>query len=103
MTTREENQLLTHTGRGTPMGDLMRRFWLPALLSREVEADGAPLRVRLLGENLIAFRNTEGKVGLLREHCAHRGASLYFAKNEECGLRCLYHGWKYDVDGNCLD
>ena len=103
MTTREENDLLTHTGRGTPMGDLMRRFWLPALLSRELEADGAPLRVRLLGENLVAFRNTEGKVGLLRENCAHRGASLYFAKNEECGLRCLYHGWKYDIDGNCLD
>ena len=82
MTTREENDLLSHTGRGTPMGDLLRRYWLPALLSRELEADGAPVRVRLLGEDLIAFRNTEGKVGLLREHCSHRGASLYFAKNE---------------------
>ena len=103
MATREENELLTHTGRGTPMGDLMRRFWLPALLSRELEADGAPVRVRLLGENLVAFRNTKGTVGLLREHCAHRGASLYYGKNEESGLRCLYHGWKYGVDGNCLD
>ncbi len=103
MTTSEENELLSRTGRGTPMGDLFRRFWFPALLSRELEADGAPVRVRLLGEDLIAFRNSEGKVGLLREHCAHRGASLYFAKNQECGLRCLYHGWKYDTDGTCLD
>ena len=99
----EDNELLTRTGRGTPMGELIRRFWIPALLSRELEADGASVRIRLLGENLIAFRDTQGRVGLLQEHCAHRGASLYFAKNEECGLRCLYHGWKYDIDGNCVD
>jgi phenylpropionate dioxygenase-like ring-hydroxylating dioxygenase large terminal subunit len=85
------------------MGNLMRRYWLPALLSRELEVDGAPLRVRLLGEDLIAFRDSKGRVGLLHEHCSHRGASLYFAKNGDCGLRCWYHGWKYDVDGNCLD
>ena len=80
--TPEENELLSRTGAGTPMGELLRRYWLPALLSREVERDGAPLRVRLLGEDLIAFRDTEGRVGLLREHCSHRGASLYFGKNE---------------------
>jgi phthalate 4,5-dioxygenase len=99
----EEHELLSRTAAGTPMGDLLRRFWFPALLSRELEADGAPLRVRLLGEDLIAFRDTKGRVGLLREFCSHRGASLYFGKNADCGLRCWYHGWKYDVDGNCLD
>ncbi|HXQ53681.1 MAG TPA: Rieske 2Fe-2S domain-containing protein [Stellaceae bacterium] len=101
--TPEENTLLSHSGAGTAMGDLLRRYWIPALLSREVEADGAPVRVRILGEDLIAFRDTQGRVGLLREHCSHRGASLYFGRNGECGLRCWYHGWKYDVDGNCLD
>ncbi len=99
----EEHELLSRTGPGTPMGNLLRRYWLPALLSREVEINGAPVRVRLLGEDLIAFRNSEGRVGLLHEHCAHRGASLFFGKNAECGLRCWYHGWKYDVDGNCVD
>jgi phthalate 4,5-dioxygenase len=100
---REEHELLSATSAGTPMGDLLRRFWLPALLSRELEVDGAPVRVRLLGEDLIAFRDTKGRVGLLHEHCSHRGASLYFGNNSDCGLRCWYHGWKYDVDGNCLD
>ncbi len=100
---REEHLLLSQTGRGTPMGELLRRYWTPALLSREVEADGAPVRVRLLGEDLIAFRDSAGRVGLLDEHCSHRGASLHFAKNAECGLRCWYHGWKYDTEGNCLD
>ncbi len=99
----EEHELLSRTGAGTPMGNLLRRYWLPALLSRELEADGAPVRVRLLGEDLIAFRDSKSRVGLLREFCAHRGASLYFGKNADCGLRCWYHGWKYDVDGNCLD
>jgi len=101
--TPEDNRLLSQTSRGTPMGELLRRYWVPALLSREVELDGPPVRVRLFGENLVAFRNSEGKVGLLAERCAHRGASLYFARNEECGLRCVYHGWKYDVDGSCVD
>ena len=99
----EEHELLSRTGAGTPMGDLLRRYWLPAFLSREVVADGAPVRVRLLGEDLIAWRDSKGRPGLFREFCAHRGASLYFAKNGDCGLRCWYHGWKYDIDGNCID
>jgi phthalate 4,5-dioxygenase oxygenase subunit len=86
------------------MGQLMRRYWIPALLSEEIPvADGAPARVRLLGEDLVAFRDSNGRVGLLGEHCAHRGTSLFFGRNEECGLRCIYHGWKYDVDGNVLE
>ena len=99
----EENEALTRTGRGTPMGDLIRRYWVPALLSEEAEADGAPVRVRLLGENLVAFRTTSGAVGLLEERCPHRMASLWFGRNEEEGLRCVYHGWKYDVTGQCVD
>lgn len=101
--TPDENVVLSATGPGTPLGQLLRRYWLPALLSREIEADGAPVRVRLLGEDLIAFRDSDGRVGLLGEHCAHRGASLYFGKNGERGLRCWYHGWKYDIEGRCLD
>src|SRR5262249_21510721 len=86
------------------MGKLLRRYWVPALLSEELpEPDGAPVRVRLLGEDLIAFRDTRGRVGLLAENCSHRGASLYFGRNADCGLRCSYHGWKYDVAGNCVD
>jgi phthalate 4,5-dioxygenase len=104
MLSREENELLTRAGPGTPMGALMRRYWVPALLASEVEApDGPPVRVTLLGESLVAFRDTAGRVGLIAEHCPHRGASLYFGRNEECGLRCVYHGWKYDVDGRCVD
>jgi phenylpropionate dioxygenase-like ring-hydroxylating dioxygenase large terminal subunit len=98
-----DHALLAATTRGTPMGTLLRRYWVAALLSRELAADGAPVRVRLLGEDLVAFRDSSGRVGLLREHCAHRGASLYYARNGESGLRCWYHGWKYDVEGNCLD
>jgi phthalate 4,5-dioxygenase len=100
---REDNDILSHVGPGTPLGELMRRYWLPALLSREIEADGPPLRVRVLGEDLIAFRDSAGRVGLLDEHCRHRGVSLHFANNSAGGLRCWYHGWKYDVEGNCLD
>ena len=100
---REDNEILSRTGPGTPMGELMRRYWLPALLSRELEKDGAPQKVRLLGEDLIAFRDSAGRVGLFEEHCRHRGASLQWARNAEGGLRCWYHGWKYDVQGNCLD
>jgi phenylpropionate dioxygenase-like ring-hydroxylating dioxygenase large terminal subunit len=104
MLPRQENELLTQVGPGKPMGDLMRRYWIPALLSEEVsECDGAPVRVRLLGEDLVAFRDSRGRVGLLDEHCSHRGTSLFFGRNEECGLRCIYHGWKYDVDGNVLE
>jgi phthalate 4,5-dioxygenase len=86
------------------MGEAMRRYWMPALLSEEVpQPDCPPVRVRLLGGNLVAFRDSNARVGLLAENCAHRGASLFFGRNEECGLRCVYHGWKYDVDGSCVD
>jgi phthalate 4,5-dioxygenase oxygenase subunit len=102
--TREENELLTRVGRGTPMGEMIRRFWVPACLSEELpETDGDPIRVRLLGEDLVAFRDTAGRAGVMQEHCPHRGASLFFGRNEEGGLRCLYHGWKMDVTGRVLD
>jgi phthalate 4,5-dioxygenase len=104
MLTREENERLTRVGAGTPMGETMRRYWLPALLSWELpEPDGPPVRVRLLGEDLVAFRATDGKIGLLDEFCPHRGASLWLGRNEENGLRCVYHGWKYDTTGQCVD
>ncbi|MBV9190511.1 MAG: aromatic ring-hydroxylating dioxygenase subunit alpha [Betaproteobacteria bacterium] len=104
MLTREQNEFLTRTGPGTPMGNLFRRYWIPALLDWELPGpDCSPVRVKLLGEELIAFRDTEGRIGLIDEFCAHRGVSLWFGRNEECGLRCSYHGWKYDVNGNCVD
>jgi phthalate 4,5-dioxygenase len=104
MLSQAENELLCRTGPGTPMGELFRRFWLPALLPSELPApDSEPIRFRILSEDLIAFRDTNGKVGFLDQHCPHRGASLFFGRNEECGLRCVYHGWKFDVDGNCVD
>ncbi len=104
MLSREENELVTRVSAGTPMGNTLRRYWMPALLSREIpEPDCPPVRVRLLGEDLIAFRDSEGRIGLLDELCPHRRASLYFGRNEECGLRCVYHGWKFDVAGACVD
>jgi nitrite reductase/ring-hydroxylating ferredoxin subunit len=104
MLPKEQNELLTRTGPGAPMGELMRRYWIPALLSEEIpSADSPPVQVRLLGEELVAFRDSKGRIGLLDEHCAHRGTSLFYGRNEDCGLRCIYHGWKYDVDGNVLD
>jgi len=104
MLTREENELVTRISAGTPMGETMRRYWIPALLARELpEPDCPPVRVKLLGEELVAFRDTEGRVGLLDEYCPHRRASLFFGRNEECGLRCVYHGWKFDVSGRCVD
>ncbi len=99
----DEHALLAGIAADTPMGALLRRYWTAALLSRELEPEGSPVRVRLLDEDLIAFRDREGRVGLVGEHCAHRGASLYFAKNADCGLRCWYHGWMYDRDGHCID
>ncbi len=100
----EVNQLLTQTGPGTPMGDLFRQYWLPALLAEELpENDSPPVRVKLLSERLVAFRDSEGRYGLIDEFCAHRGVSLWFGRNEEAGLRCPYHGWKYDVTGQCID
>ncbi len=104
MLPKELNDLLTRTGLGTPMGGFLRRYWLPALLAEELPApDCPPVQVRLLGEELVAFRDSEGRIGLLEEHCLHRGTSLYYGRNEDCGLRCIYHGWKYDVDGRVLD
>jgi phthalate 4,5-dioxygenase len=103
MLSQEQNELICRVGPGTAMGTVLRRYWLPALLSEEVAADGDPLRLRLLGEDLIAFRDTKGQVGLLGNHCPHRGASLFFGRNEEAGLRCVYHGWKFAADGTCLD
>ena len=104
MLSKEDNELLTQTNPGTPMGDLIRRYWIPALLSEEIPTpDGPPARVRLLGEELVAFRDTQGRIGLIGERCAHRGTSLFFGRNEECGLRCVYHGWKFDVEGNVVD
>jgi phthalate 4,5-dioxygenase len=104
MLTNEENEILTRVGPGTPMGNLMRRYWVPALLSRELpEPDCPPVRVKLLGEKLVAFRDSDGRIGLVDEFCAHRRASLFLGRNEEGGLRCVYHGWKYDVEGKCVD
>ncbi len=104
MLSQADNQLLTQTNKGAPYGDLIRRYWIPALLSSEVpEKDGAPVRVKLLGEDLVAFRASDGRVGLVEEFCLHRSTSLFFARNEECGLRCVYHGWKFDLDGRVVD
>ncbi len=104
MLTPEENDLLCRVEGNAPMGQIYRRHWLPAALSEEVaEPDGDPVRVRLLGEDLVLFRDTDGRLGLIDEACPHRRASLFYGRNEECGLRCLYHGWKFDVDGNCVE
>jgi len=104
MLPKQENELLTRTRPGTPMGELIRRYWIPALLSEEIpEPDCPPVQVRLLGEELVAFRDSKGKIGLLEEHCSHRGTSLFYGRNEDCGLRCIYHGWKYDVEGKVLE
>lgn len=100
----QQLDLITHTGPDTPMGSLMRRYWIPFLLSEELpEADCPPVRVKLLSEELIAFRDTQGRLGLIDRYCAHRGVSLWFGRNEESGLRCPYHGWKYDVNGECVE
>jgi phenylpropionate dioxygenase-like ring-hydroxylating dioxygenase large terminal subunit len=104
MLTAEDNDLLTRTGAGTPMGEYFRRFWQPAALSEELaEPDGAPVRVTVMGESLVGFRDTKGRIGLLDTRCPHRGADLFFGRNEDCGLRCVYHGWKFDVTGEAVD
>ena len=104
MLTAADNRLLTRTGPGTPMGELFRRFWLPALLPSELpEPDCAPVRLKMLGEDLIAWRNTDGSYGVMQNACPHRGASMFFGRNEENGLRCVYHGWKFDTEGQCVD
>jgi phenylpropionate dioxygenase-like ring-hydroxylating dioxygenase large terminal subunit len=104
MLSREDNELLCRVGPGTAMGSLLRQYWIPTLMSSELPApDCPPVRVRLLGENLIAFRVTSGNVGLIQNACPHRGASLFFGRNEQEGLRCVYHGWKFDCAGVCVD
>jgi phenylpropionate dioxygenase-like ring-hydroxylating dioxygenase large terminal subunit len=104
MLSNEDNEILCRVGKGTPMGELFRRFWLPALLTSELPgADAPPRRLRLLGEDLLAFRDSEGKVGIVDAYCPHKLAPLYFGRNEEGGLRCIYHGWKFDVNGRCAD
>src|SRR5438128_5157630 len=104
MLTREDNEALCRVGPGTLMGNLMRQYWVPAVLSSELPSpDSEPVRIMLLGEKLIAFRDSNGQVGLIQNHCPHRGASLFFGRNEETGLRCVYHGWKFSVDGTCVD
>jgi phthalate 4,5-dioxygenase len=103
MLSKADNERLTRVGPGTPMGEMLREFWTPALRSDAIEADGAPRRVRLLGENFVAFRDSSGRVGFLKEGCPHRGISLALGRNEENGLRCIFHGWKFTVDGKCVD
>lgn len=104
MLSRENNELICRVGRGTPMGELMREYWVPALPSDEFpNLDCPPKRMMLLGERIVMFRDSQGRMGALEEFCPHRGASLYFGRNEEGGLRCSYHGWKFDITGKCLD
>jgi phthalate 4,5-dioxygenase oxygenase subunit len=99
-----DNELLVHTGPNTPMGDLYRRFWAPVMLADELGGpDSPPVRVNVLGENLVAFRDSHGKLGLIDAYCPHRRANLYWGRNERDGLRCVYHGWKFDVTGQCTD
>jgi len=94
---------ILRVGPGTAMGGLMRQYWIPAAMSKELQADGAPMRLMLLGEKLIAFRDSAGRVGVMDHRCPHRCASLFLARNEDNGIRCIYHGWKFDVEGNCID
>src|SRR6266568_7015532 len=103
MLSKKDNETLCRVGPGTPMGTLMRQYWLPAFVSSELEYDGWPRRVRLLGEDLIAYRDTQGRAGVIDENCPHRGSSMIFARNEEAGVRCAYHGWKFDCTGACVD
>jgi phthalate 4,5-dioxygenase oxygenase subunit len=103
MLSKEVNDLLTQVGPGTPCGDLMRRYWQPAALAEELPPNGAPLPVRLLGEDLVLFRDGMGRPGLLAIHCSHRGADLSYGRVEDGGIRCIYHGWLYDADGRCLE
>jgi phthalate 4,5-dioxygenase len=104
MLKQDENTLLTRVGPGTPMGELFRRFWLPAVLTDELEKpDSPPVRLRILGEDLLAFRDSQGRVGIIDAYCSHRAAPLFYGRNEQSGLRCAYHGWKFDTSGACVD
>jgi len=101
---KEDNELVTNTDQDTPMGELFRRFWLPVALSEELPGpDCVPVKLKIMNEELIAFRDTDGNVGLIDAYCPHRGAPMFFGRNEESGLRCVYHGWKFDVTGQCVD
>src|SRR6202043_4017353 len=99
----KDSEDLVRVGSGTVMGEMMRQYWIPAAMSSELERDAAPTRMMLLGERLIAFRDSSGRVGVMDHRCPHRCASLFLGRNEENGIRCVYHGWKYDVAGNCVD
>jgi phthalate 4,5-dioxygenase oxygenase subunit len=103
MLTREDNERLVRIGPGTEMGRLMRLYWIPFLLAHNVQVDGTPYRVRLLGEDMVAFRDSAGQLGLVDQACPHRGAPLVLGRNEEGGLRCIYHGWKFNIDGRCME
>lgn len=103
MLSAQKNEMLTRVGPGTPMGELMREYWMPICMSMELEKNGVPLRLMLLGEKLIGFRDENGRVGIMDHRCPHRCASLFFGQTEKGGIRCSYHGWKFDVEGNCLD
>ena len=103
MLSQKENDLLTKVSQGTPGGNLLRCYWQPAALSEELPIDGPPIPIRLLGEDLVLFRNESGEIGLLELHCSHRGSDLSYGRIEDGGLRCLYHGWLYDIHGNCID
>ncbi|HZY49712.1 MAG TPA: Rieske 2Fe-2S domain-containing protein, partial [Devosia sp.] len=103
MTSARDNADLTRVGPGTLMGDLMRQYWIPACLSSELEPGAPPMRLLLLGEQLIAFRDKRGRVGIMDHRCPHRCASLFFGRAEGDGIRCVYHGWKFDAEGRCLD
>lgn len=103
MLSTEHNDILTQVGPGSPMGELMREYWIPACLPQELVADATPTRLKLLGDKLIAFRDSAGRIGIMDHRCPHRCASMFFGRNEEGGIRCAYHGWKFDVEGNCLD
>ena len=103
MISAEENMLLTQTGKGTPCGELMRRYWQPVALAEELAQGGAPLAVQIMGEKLVLFRDDQGRPGLLGIHCSHRGTDLSYGRVEGGGLRCLYHGWLYNIEGRCLE
>ena len=103
MLSQSDNELLTRVGPGTPMGELMRHYWIPGVLSSEVAPNGTPHRTRLLGEDLLVMRFSSGQTAAMTPSCPHRGASLFFGRNEEEGIRCVYHGLKFDEKGNCVD
>src|SRR5262245_65130471 len=103
MLSREDNEFLTRSGPDTPMGALLRRFWMPALLSEELpERDGPPRKIKIMGEDLLAFRASNGRVGIVEPHCPHRGANLYYGRNDEYGRRCAFPSWQLDLDANSL-